>query len=129
MRNGTFYLNNNGSRWVVFENGKRIKVIVQPDEYNGLKFPVIRSANYFQSFGNFASVNVSIKGKKIDTLNYNSIYGRLEYLRQELRKGTLSYGEINELESLREFIQPDDVELLEAAGVTEEEYNENLNKV
>jgi hypothetical protein len=129
MRNGTFYLNNNGSRWVVFENGKRIKVIVQPDEYNGLKFPVIRSANYFQSFGNFASVNVSIKGKKIDTLSYNSIYGRLEYLRQELRKGTLSYGEINELESLREFIQPDDVELLEAAGVTEEEYNENLNKV
>jgi hypothetical protein len=128
MRNGTFYLNNNGSRWVVFENGKRIKVIVEPDKYNGLKFPVIRSANYFQSFGNFASVNVSIKGKKIDTLSYNSVYSFLEYLREELRKGTLSYGEINELESLREFIQPDDVELLEAAGVSEEEYNENLNK-
>lgn len=44
---------------------------------------------------------------------------RLEYLRQELRNGTMSYGELAELESLKEMIEPGDVELLEAAGVPE----------
>jgi len=48
-----------------------------------------------------------------------SIKERLEYLRQELRNETISYGEIVELESLKEFIDPGDVELLEAAGVPE----------
>lgn len=44
---------------------------------------------------------------------------RLEYLRTELRAERISYGELTELESLKEFIEPDDVELLEAAGVPE----------
>lgn len=44
---------------------------------------------------------------------------RLEYLRQELRNGTMSYVELTELESLKEMIEPGDVELLEAAGVLE----------
>jgi hypothetical protein len=45
--------------------------------------------------------------------------GRLEYLRAELRAERISYGELAELQSLAEHIEPGDVELLEAAGVPE----------
>jgi hypothetical protein len=44
---------------------------------------------------------------------------RLEYLRQELRAERISTGELIELQGLTEYIQPGDVELLEAAGVPE----------
>lgn len=44
---------------------------------------------------------------------------RLEYLRQELRAERISYGELAELQSLRDHIEPGDVELLEPAGVPE----------
>lgn len=44
---------------------------------------------------------------------------RLEYLRQELRAERISYGELSELQSLARHIAPDDVELLEAAGIPE----------
>ena len=44
---------------------------------------------------------------------------RLEYLRGELRAERISYEELAELEELAEFIEPGDVELLEAAGVLE----------
>ena len=44
---------------------------------------------------------------------------RLEYLRQELRAERISYGELTELQSLAQYIDPQDVELLEAAGVPE----------
>lgn len=44
---------------------------------------------------------------------------RLDYLREELRAERISYGEILELQSLIPFIDKDDVELLEAAGVPE----------
>ena len=47
------------------------------------------------------------------------IMERLEYLREELRAERISYGELLELESLREFIDASDVELLEASGVPE----------
>jgi hypothetical protein len=66
----TYYLNNSGSRMVVFKNGQKIKIRVLPDKYNGLTESVIRTAIYFESFGNFASACVSIKGKKIKTLSY-----------------------------------------------------------
>lgn len=46
---------------------------------------------------------------------------RLEYLRVELRAERISYGELAELQSLAEYIEPGDVELLEAAGVPESE--------
>lgn len=45
---------------------------------------------------------------------------RLEYLRGELRAERISYGELAELQSLAAHIKPDDVELLEAAGVPEQ---------
>lgn len=44
---------------------------------------------------------------------------RLEYLREQLRDENISYGEIAELESLADQIEPGDVELLQAAGVPE----------
>ena len=44
---------------------------------------------------------------------------RLEYLRGELRAERISYEELAELQSLAEYIDKDDVELLEAAGVPE----------
>ena len=44
---------------------------------------------------------------------------RLEYLRGEILAERISYGEINELESLKEYIEPGDVLLLEWAGVPE----------
>lgn len=44
---------------------------------------------------------------------------RLEYLRGELRAERISWGELHELQSLAEYIEPGDVELLEAAGVPE----------
>ena len=52
-----------------------------------------------------------------------AIKERLEYLRKELRKERISYGELAELQNLREHIDNLDVELLQAAGVSEEEYN------
>ena len=48
-----------------------------------------------------------------------SIKKRLEYLRQEIRAERISYGEIAELQSLAKHIDPNDVELLEWAGVEE----------
>lgn len=44
---------------------------------------------------------------------------RLEELRQELQNECISYGELMELQALAKYIDLDDVELLEAAGVPE----------
>jgi hypothetical protein len=67
--------------------------------------------------------------------NNTTITTRLEYLRTELKAGTMSYGELAELQSLKAHIEPGDVELLEAAGVPEFDepepgyyYIEYLNK-
>lgn len=49
----------------------------------------------------------------------NGIRDRLEDLRAAIRAESISYGEIAELESLAEHIEPGDVELLEWAGVPE----------
>lgn len=44
---------------------------------------------------------------------------RLEYLRGEIKAERISYGEIAELQSMAEHIDPSDVLLLEWAGVPE----------
>lgn len=44
---------------------------------------------------------------------------RLEYLRGELRAERISWGELHELQALAAYVEPGDVELLEAAGVPE----------
>ena len=53
------------------------------------------------------------------TTKGSDVAERLEYLRGELRSMRLSWGELAELQGLAPFIEPGDVELLEAAGVPE----------
>jgi hypothetical protein len=67
-----YYLNNSGSRWVVVnrKTGKKLKVQINPNSWNELEKPIIRTAIEFQAFGNFASVLYSYKGKKETTLDY-----------------------------------------------------------
>jgi len=48
---------------------------------------------------------------------------RLEYLRGEIKAERISYGEIAELQVLREYIDPGDVELLEWSGAEENKDN------
>lgn len=52
-------------------------------------------------------------------LKYSDAKNRLEYLRGEIRAERISTSEILELVALQEYISPDDVELLEWAGVKE----------
>jgi len=54
----------------------------------------------------------------------NKIKKRLEHLRRELKAERISLGELLELQSLAKYIDPNDVELLEAAGVPEPERKE-----
>jgi hypothetical protein len=61
MRNGTFYLNNRGSRWVVLENGKKPKHEFTTESGEKVK----RTAIFYEMFGNFATMQISWKGKKI----------------------------------------------------------------
>ncbi|MFA7628738.1 MAG: hypothetical protein WCY37_05035 [Candidatus Dojkabacteria bacterium] len=65
MKNGLHYLNDHGSRWVVYQNGKKEKVLVVHENQI-----LERTAIEYKSFGNFASVVYYYKGKKYDTLNY-----------------------------------------------------------
>lgn len=54
-------------------------------------------------------------------INRINVLARLEELRRELRAERISYGEIAELQALAPYIEPGDVELLEAAGVPEKQ--------
>ena len=49
----------------------------------------------------------------------NNTKERLEYLRGELRGECMSYDELHELQCLAPYIEDEDVELLQAAGVPE----------
>ncbi len=50
-----------------------------------------------------------------------NIQKRLNYLREQIENENISYGEIAELQGLKEHIAKDDVLLLEWAGVEENE--------
>lgn len=62
MRTGTFYCNNSGSRWVHLINGKRDTVTLKTKSGK----EIVRTANFYESFGNFATVNIFYKGKRIN---------------------------------------------------------------
>lgn len=53
---------------------------------------------------------------------------RLEYLRERIHAEDISYSELHELQGMADQIDPSDAELLEWAGVSEEDYREGLNK-
>ena len=55
MRNGTFYLNNLGSRWVNLTNGQKDKLTFLTESGK----TVVRTAIFYESFGNFGSVCIS----------------------------------------------------------------------
>ncbi len=62
MYNGTLYLNNSGSRWIHLVNGEKEKVTLKTK--SGID--VVKTAIFYESFGNFATVCISYKGKKIN---------------------------------------------------------------
>jgi len=65
MRNGTYYLNNTGHRWVILENGKRNRITLTTKSGK----EITRSVNYYEAFGNFATANISYKGRKINVFS------------------------------------------------------------
>ena len=70
----TYYLNNHGSRWIVAEKNQSYKFKKIKVRVTHLNEIYERTALFFESFGNFASVTVSIGGKKISTLNYEVVW-------------------------------------------------------
>lgn len=62
--NGTYYLNNSGSRWVTFNNGKKVTHTFETKSGK----QVTRTLIYCFSFGNFGGAVISYKGKKINVL-------------------------------------------------------------
>lgn len=64
MRNGIFYLNNIGTRWIILENGKKSKITLQTK--NGAV--ITRTVIYYSSLGNFSTALISYKGRKIAVL-------------------------------------------------------------
>jgi hypothetical protein len=56
---------------------------------------------------------------KLCEMNEQSIKQRLEEIRVELSNENISYGELTELQYLAKYIDADDTELLEAAGIPE----------
>lgn len=55
----------------------------------------------------------------VDLQLKNKINKRLEQIRKSARAGNISYGELAELQSLAKYVELEDVELLELAGVPE----------
>ena len=63
MKKGLYYLNNSGSKWVIFdETGRREKRLFETK--SGAK--IERRVNYYEAFGNFATCNISYKGRRIN---------------------------------------------------------------
>ena len=59
--NNTYYLNNNGSRWVTYVNGNKEKITLQTKSGK----TVIRTVSFWEAFGNYALAHISYNGKKI----------------------------------------------------------------
>lgn len=65
MRNGILYLNNHGTRWVIFKDGKKDMPILIMDKYGNVQK---RVAICFKQFGNWTSVMFRYKGKVYDII-------------------------------------------------------------
>ena len=65
MRKGLFYLNNSGSRWVVFDEEGRHEKHTWETRRHGM---FTRRVIFYKSFGNFASATISYKGKRFKFL-------------------------------------------------------------
>jgi hypothetical protein len=83
---------------------------------------LINESQYFYCHsvgGNEESMDVPYKDEIVKINTALVVQQRLEYLRKEIRAERISYGEIAELQSLKEHVAEDDVELL--AWITIEE--------
>lgn len=65
MLNGTFYLNNSGTRWVNFTNGVKDRINLTTESGK----QITRTVLYYFSFGNFCGALISYKGKKVKVLS------------------------------------------------------------
>lgn len=88
-------------------------------EYGQKKWVQVLPPRKTQGARHGQSAYTHYEGTAIKWLHELQAQDRLRYLRNELRLERISYGELAELESLREYIAPSDVELLEAIGVPE----------
>ena len=61
MRNGVYYLNNHGSKWVVFNEGEKSTITL----FTKSGKSITRTVIYYFSFGNYGGALISYKGKKI----------------------------------------------------------------
>lgn len=59
MRNGTYYLNNSGSKFVVLTNGKKEKVLVFHEAEGYCK---MRTIDHYRMFGNHICACLKYKG-------------------------------------------------------------------
>jgi hypothetical protein len=58
----TYYLNNSGSKWIVFDkDGRREQITLTTKSCK----EVLRRVIYWEQFGNFATACISYKGKRI----------------------------------------------------------------
>jgi len=95
----------------------------------GTKAQVVKALKneWKNKYANGGLANVPESFPETDAMSYatgggvgnKTIEKRLEQLRKELRAERISYGELAELQSLAKYIDKNDVELLEAAGVPE----------
>ena len=68
MYNGTYYVNSTGSRWVIYEKGKKIKISFERDNIIHIRTPL-----FFESWGNFAYARVTYNNKRINIFDYKII--------------------------------------------------------
>jgi hypothetical protein len=87
----------------------------------GRKPYAVRVRSTGETVRTFATFNGALNYAHKLEREHDEARARLEYLRGEIHAERISYGEIAELQGLVPHIDPHDFELLEWAGVTEEE--------
>lgn len=130
FRNPKEHAANPPSTWTVVKHGRKWALCLagHPSTY----FDTKKEAEAARHTGFHATLYAKetrwFAGEKVDGWKpYSStIRERLECLRRELRAERISYEELAELQDLAPHIEAHDVELLEAAGVSEEEYLQRL---
>lgn len=74
MRNGIYYLNNSGSRFLVLDDGKKEKIVILKGKTSPFQDTcIIRTPLFYESFGNHTAVTYKYKGERYSTLDFMSI--------------------------------------------------------
>lgn len=125
----------NGGGFALYKIQQKFKYALQPKwedekfQTGGRKFLTFAQAQDFKKKLQGLSSSMDYKVVKVGEDEYANGGGvkkvpayvkrRLEEIRKELRAERISYAELLELQSLAQYIDPNDVELLEPAGVPE----------